>query len=272
MATSLRAERTASPPATGQAARPLRRRRTLPGGRAVVGGFLVALAAVGIFAGYTTATSDDREPFLVARRDLPLGHRITRADLGTLPMDLPGLLRARSYRDPTQLVGSVVIGPVSKGELIQSSDVLAGDAGATGAADRHISFPIESARAVDGSLRRGEFVDVLATYGTGADGYTVVVVRGARLADRHESEGTLADSGDEVITLALASDADTVAVAHAVNAGVVTLVRAGGPPAGATALDDTRTTPTTADSGTTATTAAPPATYTTPDPTAAVPG
>ncbi|MGH9177679.1 MAG: SAF domain-containing protein [Acidimicrobiales bacterium] len=267
MATSLRAERAASPPATGNgAARPLRRRRTLPGGRAVVGGFLVALAAVGIFAGYTNATADDREPFLVARRDLPLGHRITRADLGTLPMDLPGLLRARSYRDATQLLGSVVIGPVAKGELIQSSDVLSGEDGS--GLGRHISFPIESARAVDGSLRRGEFVDLLATYGTGADGYTVVVVRGARLADRHESEGTLADSGDEVITLALGSDRDAVAVAHAVNAGVVTLVRTGAPPQDGTAAGDSRTT-----DDTSATTApAPPPTYATPEPTAPLPG
>ncbi|MGH9283827.1 MAG: SAF domain-containing protein, partial [Acidimicrobiales bacterium] len=151
MATSLRAERAAAPPTGGNGAQPLRRRRSLPGGRAVVGGFLVALAAVGVFAGYTSATSDTREPFIVARRDLPLGHRITRADLGTLPMDLPGLLRARSYRDPAQLLGSVVIGPVSEGELIQSSAVLSGD---QGAGARHISFPIESARAVDGGLRR----------------------------------------------------------------------------------------------------------------------
>jgi Flp pilus assembly protein CpaB len=254
MATSLRPERAASPRDGGNGARPLRRRRTLPGGRAVVGGFLVALAAVGIFAGYTSATSDDREPFLVARRDMPLGHRITRADLGTLPLDISGPLRARSYRDATQLVGSVVIGPVARGELIQTSDVLSVDGASR---ERQISFPIDSARAVDGSLRRGEFVVVLATYGTGADGYTVVVVRGARLADRHESEGTLADSGDEVITLALGSDADTVAVAHAVNAGVVTLVRGGGPSEDGAAPG----------AAAPAATTVPPAPYSTPEPT-----
>lgn len=228
-------------------ARPLRRRRALPGGRAVVGGFLVALAAVGIFAGYTTATADTREPWLVARQDLPLGHRITRADLATLPIDLPGLLRSRSYRDAGQLVGSVVIGPVAKGELIQSSDVLAG----TGAAgpERQISFPVESARAVDGRLRKGEFVDVLATYGTGAEGYTVVVVRSARVADRHESRSSLADSGDEVVTLAVPTTGDTLAVAHAVDAGTVTLVRASAPapaettPAGGVAPPPTYTAP-----------------------------
>jgi len=204
-------------------ARPLRRRRPLPGGRAVVGGFLVALAAVGVFAGYTSATSDGRVPYLVARHDLSLGHRITRADLGTLPMDLPALLRSKVYREPSQLVGALVIGPVTRGELVQASNVLAG---AGSPVDRQISFPIDSARAVNGQLRPGEWVDVLATYGTGADGYTTAVVRGARIADRSEARGALSDRGDEVITLAVPRDADTLAVAHAVSAGTVILVRA----------------------------------------------
>ena len=204
-------------------ARPLHRRRTLPGGRAVVGGFLVAVAAVGVFAGYTGATADQRQPYLVARRDLPLGHRITGTDLGTLPMDLPALVRSRVYRSPAQLVGATVIGPVSKGELVQSSNVLAGG---DGAGDRQISFPIDSARAVNGQLRPGESVDVLATYGTGADGYTAAVVRGARVADRSETRGALSDRGNEVITLAVPREADTLAVAHAVSAGTVILVRA----------------------------------------------
>ena len=214
-------------------ARPLRRHRPLPGGRAVVGGFLVALAAVGIFAGYTNATADTRLRYLVAGDDLPLGHRITPGDLEAVAMDLPASLRARSYRSPSQLAGSVVIGPVGKGELVQSSDVLAS---ADGGGDRQISFPVESARAIDGHLRRGELVDVLATYGTGADAYTVVVVAGARVADRRQSSGPLSDGGDEVVTLAVPAPADTLAVAHAVDAGAVTLVRAtGDPPAGAAA-------------------------------------
>ena len=194
----------------------------------MAGGFLVALAAVGMFAGYTAATDDGRLPYLVATRDLALGHRISRSDLGPLPMDLPEALRSRSYRDPDGLVGAVVIGPVAEGELIQASDVLAG--GGSGDRDRRISFPIESARAVDGRLRPGEYVDVVATYGSGAEAYTVVVVEGARVADRRASRESLAGGGEEVVTLAMSSEDETVGVAHAVNAGVVTLVRAGGPP------------------------------------------
>lgn len=192
-----------------------------------MGGFLVALAAVGVFAGYTSATADTKDPFLVARQDLPLGHRITRADLVTLSMDLPAPLRSKVYRTPAQLLGSLVIGPVAKGELVQTSNVLSTD---ESPGDRQISFPIDSARAVSGQLQRGEFVDVLATYGTGADGFTTAVVRGARVADRSETAGSLADRGTEVITLAVPLPADTLAVAHAVSTGTIILVRAGGPP------------------------------------------
>ena len=201
-------------------------RRSLPGGRAVVGGFLVALAAVGIFAAYTGATADDRERYLVAGRDLPLGHRLERADLAFLPMELPPPLRARAYRQPAVIVGAIVIGPVAKGELIQASDLVMRPGGSP---EREISFPVESARAVNGQLRPGEFVDVLASYGAGNDGYTVAVVRGARVVDRSEPRTSLGDGADEVITLAIPNRNDALAVAHAVNAGSVTLVRAGGP-------------------------------------------
>ncbi len=214
----------------GNGTHPLRRRRALPGGRAVAGGFLVALAAIGIFAGYTGATADTRERYVVARHDLALGHRLVESDLGTLLADLPPQLRARSYRATAQLVGGVVVGPVAKGELVQSSDVLSGQ---DGPLDRQISFPIDSARAVDGQLRRGELVDVVATYGTGADGYTVIVVAGARVAGRSQQRRALAEGGDEVVTLSVPAATDALAVAHAVSAGTVTLVRAGGHPSAA---------------------------------------
>lgn len=212
------------PVAGANGGRPLQRRRPLPGGRAVVGGFLVALAAVGIFTAYTTATADQREEYLVASRDLTLGHRLTEADLAPMPMELPHDLQGRSYQDPSLLVGAVVIGPVAKGELLQASDVVARPGSAVG---RELSFPIESARAVDGQLKRGELVDVLASYGTGTDAYTVMVMRGARVVDRSRPDRSLGGDADEVVTLAVPSRADALAMAHAVNAGAVTLVRSG---------------------------------------------
>ena len=210
----------------GETGRVVRRRRALPGGRAVVGGFLVALAGVGVFAGYTSATADTRVRYLVARSDLTIGQRISRSNLGYLPMDLPSLVRSRSFRHPGDLVGAVVVGPLSRGELIQSSDVVRpGDRGAP--AGREVSFSIESARAVDGQLQRGETVDVLVTYGTGTEAYTLTVARGVRVINRRQPRGALGDGRDEVITVSVPSRAQTLALAHAVSAGAITLVRTG---------------------------------------------
>lgn len=206
----------------------LRRRRSLPGGRAVVGGFLIALAAVGIFAAYTGATADTRQRFLVARHDLAIGHRITSADVVEARMHLPPALQARAWRDPARLVGAVVVGPVGKGELVQTGDVVDGDqAGATGP---QVSFAIDSARALDGRLKVGEVVDVLATYDAAGGGQTTAVVRGARVVGRSQPDSRLGDGGKEVITLSVANRSDTLAVAHAANAGEVTLVRVTGQP------------------------------------------
>ncbi|MGH9154322.1 MAG: SAF domain-containing protein, partial [Acidimicrobiales bacterium] len=180
---------------------PVRRRRPLPGGRAVVGGFLVSLSAVGIFAGYRQATADDTRTYVVASSDLAVGHRIAAGDLDVVRLELPLPLRRLAYRDPGALEGATVLGPVGRGELLQSSDILVGDGPVGGG--REISFAVEAARAVDGQLRTGELIDVLATFGSGADAYTVVVARRARIADRSDPVGGLTGTGEQVVTLSL---------------------------------------------------------------------
>jgi Flp pilus assembly protein CpaB len=194
----------------------------------VVGGFLVTAAAAGIFAAYTGATSQHGVTYVVARHTLTVGQRITSADLTTTPMVLsPAIGNELAFRDPGRLVGALVVGPVQAGELIQASSVVAG-ADATG--DRQLSFPIAAARAVDGTLKVGDLVDVLTTYGSGADATTVAVVRQARVVARSDASSTLDPAGgaSETITLGLARSVDSLAVAHAVNAGQVMLVRSTG--------------------------------------------
>jgi Flp pilus assembly protein CpaB len=194
----------------------------------VVGGFLVTVAAVGIFAAYTGVTTEHGVSYVVARNPLEVGHRITSADLTTAPMVLSAAIGSQlAYRDPGRLVGALVVGPVQPGELIQASSVVAG---ADAAADRQVSFPISAARAVGGSLQPGDLVDVLATYGSGADATTVAVVRHAQVVARSDASSTLdpTASAGETITLGLAQSVDSLAVAHAVDAGQVMLVRSTG--------------------------------------------
>lgn len=221
-------------PAPG--AQALRRRRALPASRAVVGGFLVAAAAVGVFAAYTNASADHRVDYVVARQALTVGQHLGADDLTTEPMELPSSLAGPlAYRDPTRLVGAVVTEPVRAGELIQASDVATT---ASGLGQRQVSFPVDPSRAVDGTLAAGDSVDVLATYGTGPDASTMAVAIGVRVIAVGSAQTQLGSSPgpSEVVTVALTNFHDVLALTQAANAGQVMLVRSTGasPASGAT--------------------------------------
>jgi Flp pilus assembly protein CpaB len=202
--------------------RTIKRRVTLPAGRAVVGGFLVAVAATGVFAAYTGATTAPQQRYVVARRALAPGVHLTAADLALAPMDLP---TGVGFRSVTPLLGATVVGPVGRGELIQAGGVI--DSGSR-VADRQLSIPIDSSRAVSGDLRAGDRVDVAATFGSGQDAYTVFVVRNAQVLSRQQSGSGLGGTRSEVIVVSLPSSTDALAVSHAISVGQLSVVRATG--------------------------------------------
>lgn len=189
----------------------------------MVGGFLVAVAAVGTFAVATRSQDDRLVPYVVARGDLAVGERVDADDLTVARADVPPFLSERAFRSAGEVVGAVVVAPVARGELVQRSAVLR-----EGMPGRQVSFPVEGARAVDGSLQPGEAVDVLVTYGTGASATTAVVARDARVVRLRRPEGTLSDGRSLVITVQVQSDDEAAALAHASGAGTVTVVRVGG--------------------------------------------
>lgn len=206
--------------------RPLQKRRSLPNGRAALGGLLVTAATVVLFSVAAARDNSPMERYVVADHALGLGTRIAAGDLRTTELHLPeGALRQRVFGDLTALIGSIVIAPVAEGELIQASAVVARNA----APDlRQISVPIEAARSLGDRLQPGELVDVLATFGTGADAFTVPVVRAARVVGRDSTGGPLGESKGQVIVLAVDNSPDAIAIAHAVAAGQVSLVRVSG--------------------------------------------
>lgn len=202
----------------------IRPRRALPGSRAVVGAFLVTVAAVGIFAAYTDARAAPATRYIVAARDVPLGTRLTAADLDLVALDLPAEQRSRAFDDPAVLAGATLIGPLARGDLVQSSAVVAIEPDV-----EQVSFAISADRAVGGRLLPGERVDLLATYGSGDGAYTEAVVRDALVVKVDEDPSTsLGGIGDDVLTLAVTDAENSLRIAHAVNAGEVTLVRTTG--------------------------------------------
>ena len=209
----------------GRGPRSLRRRRPLPGGRAVVGGLLVAASAVGLFAAYAQASARHKTSYVVARHPVAPGARLSPPDLALSAMDLPREVRSRAFRRVADVAGSTLVAPLESGELVQASAVVATR---PGGAPRVLSFPIERTRL--GPLRAGERADVLATFGTGADAFTTVVLSQALVVEVDRSKSALGDTGAVVLTVAVDDPADEVALAHAVQVGKLTVVAATGAP------------------------------------------
>jgi Flp pilus assembly protein CpaB len=209
-------------------------RRSLPTGRALVGGLLVTMAAVVVFAAYAGAQERPSTSVVVARRALDPGERLGADDVEVRSVEVSSEIADRSFSDVSALSGAVTLGPVGAGELVQKGAVRldSGDSAATGAAEAagpEFSFPVDRERALAGDVHPGEEVDLLATFGSGSDATTEVVARRARVLHVQEARtGTLGSSGRLVLTVALASDAEVVDIAHASEVAVITLVRPSG--------------------------------------------
>jgi hypothetical protein len=217
----------------GADGRAVRRARTLPGGRAVVGGLLVAASAVGVFAAFLHATSEPSTSYLVARSTVEPGTRLdsiaTVADLfEARAIDLDGDLARRAVRveDAESLLGRLVLSPLVPGDLLPRSALVA-DGGV--AYVHKLSFAIARSAALAGDLEVGERLDVLATYGSGADAYTAYVVRGVPLVARSVEvggSGALGGGGGPMtLTVAVTSPEDVQALAHAVATADIVVVR-----------------------------------------------
>ncbi|HUF33484.1 MAG TPA: SAF domain-containing protein [Acidimicrobiales bacterium] len=211
----------------GPSTRQVRRRRALPGSRAVVGGFLVAASAVGVFAAYTASSAGPATSYVVVVNDIVAGQRLQVSDLALVALDLPPAQQGVSFADLGLLVDATALGPLSAGQLVQVSDV----ARPAGGADRaQISISVRAGSALGGSrtyLGAGELVDVIVTYTTGGSPETFTVSRGAIVVDVLAGSDAVGGSGAVTVVLAVPPD-ELEAVAQAAAAGDVTLARTTG--------------------------------------------
>ncbi|HEU5150773.1 MAG TPA: SAF domain-containing protein [Iamia sp.] len=220
-----RLENGSSPPAReGSDDRRIRPRRGLPGGRAVVGGLLVAVAAVGIFAAVSGAGRGPSTRYYVAARDIAAGTTLTRADLEAVAIEVPDRMLDRVFSDPDALIGAITVGPLSEGELVQAGGL------ATGADAEIPTFSVAVARADAnaGELSRGDYVQVLATYGTDTAATTVTLSAEARIVSISEEDESLAAAGQVVVRLQVPSAEERIAIVNATTSGRVSLIRVSG--------------------------------------------
>lgn len=216
---------TAPPTTNGQGTpRPVRRRRALPAGRAVVGGFLVAASAAGVFSAWTAATSGPGARYVVVTTDVAPGERIERGDLALVELDLPAAQRRLAFTDLRVLVGATALSALADGQLVQSSEV----AKPVGAPERaQVSLRVDPGAAVGGDLRPGDTVDVLATYTAGGEPNTSTISRGALVVKVVSDDRQVGSGGAIVVVLAVRPD-EVEDIASAVAAGHVLIARTTG--------------------------------------------
>ena len=215
---------TSVPRTNGHGQRPVARRRQLPGGRAVVGGFLVAASAAGVFAAWSAASTEPTTQYVVVRGDVAAGERLERGDLALAAIDLPDGQRRVAFTDLDLLVGATALSPLVDGQLVQSSDV----AKPVGAPDRaQISLRLEPGAAVGGDLRAGEVVDVIVTYTSAGKPVTSTIARDALVVKVLDADDGVGASGALVLVLAVRR-AELEPIAAASAAGHVTIARTTG--------------------------------------------
>lgn len=195
------------------------RRHGLPGGRAVLGGVLMAVAVVGVFLAYARATEGSGEQAIVATRLIQPGHALERADLRAVKVDLPDVSAAASFDTFEAVVGRVALGPIGPGELVQVGS-LSDDVSTPGVHEVALNLP--RGQIAVGRLKSGERVDVFVTQ----DDRTVSVVRGAQVVQIADADsGSLTSSREISLVVSVPSGDAVAALVHALRTGDVTVVR-----------------------------------------------
>lgn len=180
---------------SGPSGRPVAPTVSLPTGRAIVGGLLVAISALGIFAAHRASTTETQTNWLVIRRAVPAGTRITADDLALAPMKLFESTTTRAVSDPRKVIGRVALVPLSEGDLVLRSSTAASVTDATTTA-RRVGLTMDVSDAVGGAITVGDRVDVVAV--PRSEGSTRVIVRGALVSSLGGSTGPSVGSSDEL--------------------------------------------------------------------------
>lgn len=191
-----------------------------------MGGLLVTASAVGVFSAYGSAGDGPSRRYVTVAEDVAAGHTLTTGDLRLVALDLPAAQRRVSFTDVSRLVGTIVLGRMRGGELVQSADV-----GVARGGDRaDISVGVEPSSAMNGRsdyLRGGERVDVIVTFVDGGAPLTTTVARSATVIEVLAPDRTLGTSGELTVVLSVRPE-DLEAVAGAATGGKITLARTTG--------------------------------------------
>lgn len=208
-----------TPRHAGDAGRHVPGRSIVPSGRAVVGGLLVAVAAVGTFAAWQQASGAPNTAYVVAREPLEPGQRLAADDVELQRIQLPDSVAGAAFSDEANVLGRVTLGPVGAGELLQATQL---SEPPNAISHVELSFTLPRDRAVDGRLRSGDRIDVFVTRDEG----TSAVLEHIQVVDVREATGpSLVANADVTVTVSLEDATRRLDLIDAVRTGDVTLVR-----------------------------------------------
>lgn len=201
------------------AGRSIAPRRSLPSGRALVGAFLVTVAALGTFVLATSGDDGPTTEFLVTTRDIAAGDTLTAADVRFEAMTLSDDLASRALNTTDGLDGATALRDFRAGELIDVADVIGGVVDVDG--DVHeVTFGIPLDR-TPASLIPGDRVTVLAT----SRDITELAVEDARVLEIDRQPSQIGSSGRGIITVAIDDPAVVMELAHLTQVAEITVVR-----------------------------------------------
>jgi Flp pilus assembly protein CpaB len=186
----------------------------------------VAVAAIGTWWAASGVGQSAEDRYVVADRPIGPGTAIEPGDVRLAPLDLPAALRPAAFTDPDAVVGSVALGPLGEGELVQR-DAIGTGTGTPDAAE--VSFSLEQDWAVAGSLRAGDRIDVYATSERGEEPTSERVLAGAVVRQVTTAEGSgFGESRNQTITVSVTDPVALGRTVSATRAGLVTVVRVTG--------------------------------------------
>lgn len=183
----------------------------------MVGGALMAVAAVGVFSAYTDATDPPTTTFVVADRPMRAGERIEADHLREERGTLPDALHGQSFPVADDVVGRVALSPIGDGDLLQPS-MITDDT----SAGHEVAVVLPRSHLAVGRLKQGERVDIFVT----RDDRTESVVRGVAVVQLDAGgDGSLTSERELTLVVEVADGAAVAALVHAVRTGDVTVVR-----------------------------------------------
>lgn len=185
----------------------------------MVGGLLMAVAALGVFVAYSHASARPTAPVVVASTRLLAGETITAEDVHLVEADLPTEVATGTFGAAEDVIGRIALGPIAEGEILQAG-LVTDDV--SGGARHEVALTLPRAQVAVGRLKQGEQVDLFVTAGNA----TELVVRSAEVVQLGSAgDGSITSDREVELVVAVPSGDAVTALVHALRTGDVTVVR-----------------------------------------------